>query len=235
MAPRPRKARKTQEDNSTVMLMLGLFLILLAFFILLNAISELVEERVEAASEGVMTGFGFKKATTQMPNPDQLDIHKVHDRVAEKIKQTMETYLSIKDFRLERGTPETTIVHLNPSRFFERGQWRIKSSQAAFFQDLSDLVAAQNPGYHMTVDIRMPERDERIDPEKNTREADNPLVLGGYRATQFARAMIERGVEPKHLTTGVSEEQNSRIMMVFRSVITDRASALRSLRNGGAR
>lgn len=237
--PLKHRVKQKAEDNSTVMLMLGLFLILLAFFILLNAISEISEDRVEAASEGVMSGFGFKNSTTKLPNQDQLDLHKVHERITKKIKQTFETYLSVKDFNLETGPPDTTVVQLNPLKFFYVGEWRLKVNQEPFFVALSHLISSKKPGFHLTMDILMPTRDETIQTENKENEDEEakiepPLILGGYRATQFARALIERGVDPNHLTTGVSEGQDAQIMIVFKTTITNRASALRSLQTGGA-
>lgn len=232
MPVRPQKKVK-EEDSSTVMLMLGLFLILLAFFILMNAISELVEDRVEEASKGVMSGFGFKKATTKMPNQDKLDINEVHEKITAEIRRTMETYLSIKDFSLEKGAPDTTLVQLNPLQFYPLASWRLKSSQAAFFSSLSNLLTTPRAGVRMTIDIRMPEREEVTEENEQRKNAKNPLVLGGYRATNFARALIERGVDAKNLTTGVSEEQTDRIMLIFRSVITNKPAAVRAVQAGG--
>lgn len=219
-APRPRKKN---DNNSTVMLMLGLFLILLAFFILLNAISELVEERVEQASQGVMSGFGFQKSARKTPDVSSINIKQIHDRTAKRIKETFETYMSVKDFSFERRDPETTIVQMNPHQFFRQGEWRLKTSQALFFKSLSEVLAEENPGYHLSVDIRMPELNEEA-PEGG--QNLTALALGGYRATQFARALAERDVSPLHLTTGVSEEQKHWILMVFKNNITDKQAAI---------
>ena len=242
---RVKRARKTKkEDNSTVMLMLGLFLILLAFFILLNAISELVEERVQAASQGVMSGFGFEKSSAQLPDQNEIDMNVVYEKVSSQIRQTMQTYMATNDFELNNGPPEKTVVTLNPLKFYQAGKWRLKSTQAPFFAALSKMLNRRTPGYHLTIDILTPNRDEKPqEQEKQQQKAQqtkpaardavalDSLVLGGYRATQFARALIERGVKPTRLSTGVSEEQTGRIMLVFNTVVTDKTSAKRGVQN----
>lgn len=227
MVPPKRNSRK-EEDNSTVMLMLGLFLILLAFFILLNAISVLVDERVEQASEGVMSGFGFNPAADKTPDMAKVTIEQIHDKMAERIKKTFETYIPMKDFNLSRGAPEITIIQLSPYQFFRPGKWRLKSSQAAFFRSMSEVLAESNPGYHLEMDIRMPEMDETQKVEGDETQQDiTPLVLGGYRATQFARALVERGAQAQHLTTGVTEELEHQIRIIFENKVTDKEAALR--------
>ena len=49
------------DDIGTIVLMLGLYLIVLAFFILLNAISESSKEKRDLVVESVKEGFDFRE------------------------------------------------------------------------------------------------------------------------------------------------------------------------------
>ena len=222
MGKRQTRHGTAQGTNSgTIVLMLGLYLILLAFFILLNAISEVAIDKFERASQSITAGFGFRAAQTVIKDdPDEALINKFYEEIADDIQDVFSAYISESQFEVET-TRDTMIVRLRPAAFFDQGKWRLLSSQTAFFTDLADLMTEKRPGAYVVLDIRVPQ---------NVEEGDDPLELNGLRASQFARALDERGVDSDHLTAAVTEQEGNRIVLMFNTKVTDRTAVISQAR-----
>lgn len=216
MAKRETRHGTAQSTSSgTIVLMLGLYLILLAFFILLNAISEVAIDKFERASQSITSGFGFRAAQTVIKDdPDEALINKFYEEIADDIQDVFSAYISNSQFEVETMR-DTMIVRLRTSAFFDKEKWRLLSSQASFFTDLADLMNEKRPGAYVKLDIRVP---------KDIEDGADPLELNGLRASQFARALDERGVSSDNLTAAVTEQKGSRIILMFTTHVTDRAA-----------
>jgi len=222
---KPKKISPPQSSG-TIVLMLGLYLILLAFFILLNAISEVAQDKFERASESIAAGFGFQAAQTVFKeDPDEALINKFYEELAHQIQEVSSTYLSKRQFNVE-ATREIMLVRLRPTAFFDKGQWRLLSSQTAFFTDLANLMKEKRAGSILRLDIRVPEGVEAA-----SEQAPDTLELSGLRASQFARALAERDVPSDYLTAAVTEQEGAEIILMFTTVITDRTAVLNTARN----
>lgn len=225
------KKKEPPQTSGTIVLMLGLYLILLAFFILLNAISEVAQDKFERASESIASGFGFQAAQTVIKeDPDEAIINKFYEELADEIQEVFSSYLSKSQFNVENKR-EVMLIRLRPSAFFDSGKWNLLSSQTAFFTDLANLMKQKRAGVVLELDIRVPEGTEAAKDQAASEQTLDTLELSGLRASQFARALAERDVPSDHLTAAVTEQEGSEIILMFTTTIVDRTAVLNMVRS----
>lgn len=225
MADEEEIIAEDSDDIGGIILMLGLYLIVLAFFILLNAISESSEEKVKKASESVAEGFGFQlDGPMQMRDDVAVTINPVFEMIAKDIQGIIESYVSIKDYRLSSSADQMVLRLKSPKIFMPR-QVRIRPSMAELFTDLSDVVANARPGLRMEADILvygLEKEAERIPMSAHE--------LAGRRSSLFVRALIERGVDEKALSAAALVANNPEVKVFFRMIVVDEKEALKEAR-----
>ena len=217
-----------EEDMGAVTLMLGLYLIILAFFILLNAISESSEEKFEKASQSLAEGFGFQlSGPVNMRDDVDVTINPVFDIIAREIQNVMESYVSVRNYKLSSNADQMTL-RIDTSEVFSPGSIRIRPAMADFFEDLARVASSKRPGTEMVSQVTVTLDDgDRGASQLSLRE------LAARRSALFVRALIERGVKP-HLVSAAArkpaEGQRSEIQIYFKVIITDAKEAKREAR-----
>jgi flagellar motor protein MotB len=225
-----RTPSKPQGAPGIVVLMLGLYLIILAFFILLNAISTFDEERQKKAAESVAVGFGFEaqQVTERPDNDEEISIFKIYESIAREIQGTLESYLPVKDYKVELNDNQV-VVRLSTPAFFEPGRVALNPVQVEFFQDMAGLLSRDRVGVRLTSEVRV-----KGSPADMGADTTMPLPeLAGRRAAVFTRALMERGVLP--VTTSASALEDSRqeiILFVYINLVNARAAASALSRQG---
>lgn len=213
------------DETGAVTLMLGLYLIMLAFFILLNAISESSEEKAKQVQESVAEGFGFQlDGPVNMRDDVDVSINPVFEQIAREVQGILESYVSIKDFRLS-SNGGNMVLRIKSTRLFVPRRVRIRPEMAELFADLSDLIATSRPGLRMHAEILVNGL------EKEARGTGvSALELAGRRSTLFARALIERGVDERSLTAIAVESKRPEVKLFFRTEVIDETEALKEAR-----
>lgn len=215
-------------DMGVVVLMLGLYLIVLAFFILLNAISVFSEEKVEQASKSVSEGFGFSMdGKNRMRDDVQSAMSPVFKLVSQEIQSVMESYISVKDFRYTQtqGDMQMTIA---TDAFFREGQIKIRPSQAGFFSDIAKLLEKPRAGIAMVLDVIIVGTDDDV------KGADiSPFELAGRRSTLFSRALVNKGMDAMKITAKAKRGEMSEVILQFHTTINDPTKALKEAHKRG--
>lgn len=210
------------DEMGTIILMLGLYLIVLAFFILLNAISETSEQKMEAVSESMGEGFGFElEGPSQMRDEVEVTVDPVFDIVSNDIKSVIQSYVSVKDYRIS-SSADKMLLRLKSSKVFMPSQVRIRPSMAELFTDLSDIVANARPGIKMSADVIVYGLEKEA--EKSPLSAHE---LAGRRAALFVRALIERGVDEKVLSASAVVAENPEVKIFFKMNVVNENEALK--------
>ena len=219
-----RPTPATTEDKGTITLMLGLYLIVLAFFILLNAVSEIQVEKFKQASESISSGFGFQPlATDKTDEGEEISIDQVYAALAADLRNVLEGYLPMSDYHFEVNRDQM-IVRLQPKTFFPHGSWRLETSQAPFFDHMAKLIRQGRPGTELHVDVRVNAAPTEASPDKLP-----PLELAAMRASLFTRGLLERKVSPQWVTAGAMEAKKPEIDLYFYTVVTDENAAVQAL------
>ncbi len=209
--------------SGTVVLMLGLYLIILAFFILLNAISTFDEERQKKATESVAVGFGFEAEQVQMEdNEEEISLFKIYESIASEVQGLVESYLPVKDYKIELHDNQV-IVRLNTTVFFETGKADLNPVQVEFFQDMANLIAKERIGLRLTSNVIVKATLQDINPEV---PGPGMMELTGRRAAVFTRALMERGVLPITTSAGAIEDDKQEIIIYIDiELVNERAAA----------
>ncbi len=207
-------------DMGTIVLMLGLYLIVLAFFILLNAMAEVSEDKVEAVSESVAQGFGFeRKARETNKAEDETSFDPVYTSIATEMLGIMESYLAIDDYTLERDGQKIRIT-IQPERFFAPGSVQINPDMAGFFRDMAHALSRDRPGLIMQSETTV------FGHEDDGASGEALAQQTGHRATLFTRALIERGVPPSHTAAGALIVEKKPIIRLMVDLHIDNQEAL---------
>lgn len=217
--PQPRKQNNTQNTD-TVMLMLGLYLIVLAFFILLNSISEVNEDNFEKASRSIARGFGFQTVVQERVRDIPDDEIRIFDNLSVELRRVLEAYLALDDFDFEdlRGQNQM-IARFDYDTFFEEDSARIDVTQAGLFNDLADVLSQKRPGMSMSLDVSVYAADD----------GPGQLDLAGRRATILTRALLERGANPQQVLAEVREGDDGEIVLFFNIHIANVSQASRGI------
>lgn len=213
------------DDMGVVVLMLGLYLIVLAFFILLNAISESSDEKTEQASMSVAQGFGFQlSGPLNMRDDVDLSLNPVFEIISDEIENVLESYVSIKNYKFSSNADQM-VLRISAKEIFNPGAIRIRPAMANFFEDLSRVVSSKRPGTELLaqVVVHLNEGDRG--------SSKMPLEeLAARRASLFVRALIERGVQPNLISAAYEPEDLSQIELFFNVVVSNSAQAMHTAR-----
>ena len=208
------------DEMGVIILMLGLYLIVLAFFILLNAMSENSEEKVKKASESIAEGFGFQlSGPVNMRDDVDVTISPVFDIVSREIQSILESYIADNNFKFTTNANQM-VFKIDTKRIFAPGSIRIRPAMAYFFEDIARVVSTERPGSHLVSEIVVKNNESDIG------NSQIPLrELAGRRATLFLRALEERGVDPKYMTAGAQINGDSMVEVFFEIHVTDHVKA----------
>lgn len=208
------------DEMGVIILMLGLYLIVLAFFILLNAMSENSEEKVKKASESIAEGFGFQlSGPVNMRDDVDVTINPVFDIVSREIQSILESYIADNSFKFTTNANQM-VFKIDTKRIFAPGSIRIRPAMAYFFEDIARVVSTERPGSHLISEIVVKNNETDIG------NSQIPLrELAGRRSTLFLRALEERGVDPHYMTAGAEINGDSMVEVFFEIHVTDHVKA----------
>lgn len=193
------KAVKTQSNpDGPVFLFLSLYLLLLAFFILLNAIAETRDSRVQAAVASVKEAFLDKKPETQSftdsaANPDVLI---ASDEFLETVKSVFSTAVNIKSFH-ENSDGTLLRVTIETSRIFEKGNAKLRQSIFPLLDGLAISLHTPAEGERRQVEVVLGTGESL---PQGSQLGQNTEIR---RAGVLARALRARGVPGNAMTVGI--------------------------------
>lgn len=204
------------DEMGTIILMLGLYLIVLAFFILLNAMAEPSEEKIQQAAESVADGFGFQMdGPVKMRDDVAVTINPVFEMISRDIQSVMESYISDNNFRFSTNADQM-VLSIDTKRIFAPGSIRIRPSMAYFFEDVARIVASKRPGSRLVTEVVVKNDNTDLGNSKI------PLnELAGRRAALFIRALAERGVNTKYVSASAQFTGESTVDIFFKIIILD--------------
>lgn len=203
-------------DMGVIILMLGLYLIVLAFFILLNAISEDAPDKRDLVVESVQEGFDFRDPGDGV-GADLADISFIPVYTAQKleIEGLLESYLSISDYNVDHLS-ERLLVTLNANRFFTPGAVKIVPEMILFFEDLAEILNQPKPGLEIQTQIMVQNHQGQ--------DKDESFELAGRRAALFLRALVDENVRTDLISAGALLGTDE-IVLQFDIILIDPSAA----------
>ena len=209
--------RRPSLQDPSVALFLGLYLILLVFFILLSSISTADESRRSEAVGSVSTTFqaGGRDRPTGSSLVVEIGAGKVDDRMRGDVESTFRDALPSIEYALEVEAGAVRIV-LAVDFLFLPGADNFQPDRSKFFVDLTALLESKRVGLVTEIEIVL-----RSGPNLPPLESEARQLLV-QRAGTVARVLAARGVAANTIATGMQPGPADTIAFSFRETIEDR-------------
>ncbi len=209
------QTRKVFGSDSTMGLFVALYLILLAFFIVLTSVSQQSAIRASAAMESVNTAFKEQGDIRDGVSEEVLK-SAASDPVLIAIEQAFSSEFDIKgQFAVLGGNVYQ--VEIPVEYLFEAGSFRVRASIHPLLDQLLELLARAPAGQKQEMALMFGRGEGTVD-----REMTRSQEIAIRRAGSFARYMQAQGFN--NFSSGFSEIPTDKIMLVFRNAAYRRPS-----------
>ena len=184
--------------NGAVALFLALYLLLLAFFILLNTISTFEEVKTREVQESLSSAFAaILPPTTSLQTVTSIEGPTVSaQETQDKLGHLFET--AIKVVRVEVIQPGKLMeVSMHVDQLFDTNSILIRERQADFMRQLAEVLADEEGYASYEMEMVMGSQIE----DKGTIQIENNLQIA--QAGSFARELIDVGAPEDHFFVGI--------------------------------
>lgn len=199
-----------ERSDNTTSLFLSLYLLLLAFFIVLNTISETRDERVAEAVNSVKETFRnysppSREFLESAANPDSMIAAEIY---LEDIRNVFSAHLKNAKFQLKTdGTLLRTLVPAD--ELFESGSERMAPATGRLMDAIANGLGTARSGTRREIEILIGSGETL--PETNA--LGRVLVL--RRSSAFARALRARGVAGNSIASGLRAGDPNTVELTF--------------------
>ncbi len=211
--------------RGSLALFLALYLLLLAFFIMLNALSSLENQRASAVMDSLTTTFRAAPAPAPASGVVPLDAVPGPGLAAEAFTAVLRDLFeaTIPAARIERLAPgQALTLSLRADTLFESGADRLRPARLALFDAIIAALAQAPAGMRFEMTALLYGGTASFDPDAAGAGADAGAgrpeagdALAFRRATALARLMGTRGAEPGTVVTGLIPGDERRIRLSF--------------------
>lgn len=197
------------QAGSSLHLLLSVYLLLLAFFVLLNSMSSIERVRSKAALDSVSERF----AATQPPAEAPLVMHPDEIAAAQRLQDSLgEVLRSVVPVALvEVVLPGRLMQATMPAlALFQEGEATLRPGRRELVQQLVEALAETPPGLRYECDFLIgvaaaPGGD-----------LPTTATLGTARAATFGRALAASGAKPGTIAVGVEKGDPETVRLLFR-------------------
>lgn len=221
--------RRLPEKDPTLIQVLSLYLLLLAFFVLLFNASQYDRGKAAAVKESLSSTFrthGDPADPDIVRSSDQGDTPGA-ELVLDSFADLIRTELTVaKIENLERG--RLLRVTLDPEDLFETASPGIRSDRDKFVDKLAELLGKTPPGIRHKVQVFMV--GDWILPDQMTRTIPLPIA----RVAGFAEILLARGALAGTVSGGARHGQKKHISLIYRVDTETRPEDKNDLKSGAA-
>ncbi len=195
----PFIGQSTNSDRDpTIVVLLSLYLLLLAFFILLNSISNYEESRAEVAIGSLTATFrtDLPVRVDRMSSSTSTGYFRAAATFRRDIRRLFEETLPLAQFSpVQRGGIFRVTVPAD--QLFHAGSLRFRLNGRRLLDGIADSLNRQEPGLRFEAELLLGTGPQL--PDGPTSGA----LLEVQRAGVFARALRRRGAAPTSILTGI--------------------------------
>jgi hypothetical protein len=222
-----KKAKKklSGESGGVIVLMIGLYLIILAFFILLNAISESSESNYKKASNSLKTAFGFTSGELEKNDEKiNISIEEFYQGISNKIKGVVSSYFPNNEFDVSMKTGLMKIS-IPTSKFFDGGDITINPTMYSFIFDVTKVLKnLQGTNITVEVNLTVPQSDnDNID--------SNKLKRAALRASDIANIIIAEKTNMELIKASANLNEDDLVNLYINIQINDYQQAILSYKD----
>jgi len=210
------KLKRLFGSEGTMGLFVALYLILLTFFILLNAMSEHAASRAVAAMESVNVTFNISRQLKNNPtiDPSAVEIAS-KDKVLQNVHRAFLSEMGLKGrFGTEGGN--TFEVQFPAENLFQQGSFSVRSDMTYFLDQLLNTVQATPAGNKQQLAILFGSGVGTVD-----REMTRGQEMAVRRAGSIGRYLRRKGIADGIFTTGFTAVPEGEVLAVFWSAPTN--------------
>ena len=190
------------DPNAGQTLMVNLFLLLLAFFIVLVALSEIVDERSDQALSSIAKVFSVITDATENTNnnPEKRSSGISDDFVLTLVSRLSNSTIRVLDPKIIQKGSNKVFVRYDLIDLFPDNSSNIRADKITFIRRIADSINKANNAIHVTVSITSPIEDFRNDFDT----AGVPLAA--KRVDQIVDIMINEGVPDYYIQGNVNND-----------------------------
>lgn len=205
----PIEGNKKSSDNTTG-LFVSLYMIVLAFFVVMNSISNQDQTKVNAATESVTRAF----SNPFEPEADFVDVSADVLAVTpndEFYDQILGVFASLVGFKGKFPTEGGDVVKVkfNTSDLFEEGSSVFKANQQEFLQQLANFLAGGRDSEKREIYIVISSGKTL---PRGPKYWENTDIL---RAGAFVSLLKKMGVDDNKLSIGMVKGEEDRMFLTF--------------------
>lgn len=209
----------TAGGQSSLQLHISLFLILIAFFMVLNALSNQEVTRRGAVIESVQNAF-----RRPLPRAEDLDLlagRQLDAHMAEFHEALAGIFAAMTEFPGQFGWPGRGLIRaeLPAASFFAGTDDEIRADRARMLDDLAATLIRGHAGERRAIEILVAVPPALLHGADADDAARNSHLA---RAAALARALEVRGVPGNAITTGVMADDRDLLWLTFGSRPVDR-------------
>lgn len=189
---------RDSDRDPTVVVLLSLYLLLLAFFILLNSISNYEESRAEVAIGSLTATFrtDLPVRVDRMSSSTSTGYFRAAATFRREVRRLFEETLPLARFSpVQHGGMFRVTLPVN--QLFHAGSTRFRLNGRRLLDGIADSLNRQEPGLRFEAELLL-----GTGPELPNGPASGAL-LEVQRAGVFARALRRRGAPPSSILTGI--------------------------------
>lgn len=201
---------KEEPKDPSVVLFVGLYLLLLAFFVLLNVISTLDAQRTKSVLDSLTATFrsDFGPLSARPVYSSDIEAPLVSNRLMSDVEQLFENAMPISqvDILLHGNLLEVILV---ADEMFVPGQADVRPEYEGLFSRLHEIMLSGPASlrYDMGIVIDSPPISEK------TLAAGQTLEMA--RVGGFARRMAAQGADPVYMYAGIDYSTPGRFRLLF--------------------
>ena len=200
--------RGVGSNSSSSSLFVSLYLVVLAFFIMLNSISKIQENKSEGAISSVRDTFSNLKHNKLLPVVKmftQTGADFATESYYAPIKKIAQDAVTLVDADIiEIG--DTMRISMPVTSFFEGGERYIKTAQLDFITKIAEELKKSSGGREMYVEFVIGFKDEA------------EITIATERAVEFAKALEKLKVKSGLIFIGITPESETtnKLSMTFK-------------------
>ncbi len=198
------------KAGDAIYIFLGLYLLLLAFFILLNSISTYEEIKTKKAIESLSSTFAATGPPTEKPVVFTSDVGAIPEaeQLQNVITHLVKTAIPIEEVKLKRGGGQMRVT-IPVETMFEPDSARILPGVEEFLNGLAEALSTPPPGFRFDFEATLGAAELRAEILKD----GEPLQLS--RAGALARDLRRRGAPARSVAVGVEPGDPAGLRLLF--------------------
>lgn len=195
------------QGQGTVVMTLSLFIMLLAFFILLTAQSQFVPERVLPAIKSLNETFSTRVFNDGAGRDSRPELAQIPDAEKDAYQSLDQYFRSTFPDSTQRLVPSRGLIYLEvDAAEFER---KMFGRAAAAQKTLLEKMWAY-PNLQMEIWLNLQDDPGVSSPDAEKKKRDSVTRLAGW-----ATALEQSGLDKQHLTIGVQKGDPAKVLVLF--------------------